>query len=152
MSSKNNGECRDVISPRGAALLGSLMSRATHPGAGWLILNYFCSIYYYFPSRSAARCEYLPLAFSPADGRRKGKGAYLHNSARRAEGTVAPPRRGGATPTILVRCEDRESPSKLRRKVIFCIFNLEVIDNLHISGLQRHSNSPKTSSPWVAVK
>ena len=114
MSSKKNGVCRDVISPRGAALLGSLMSPATHPGAGWLILNYFCSIYYYFPSRSAARCEYLPLAFSPADGRRKGKGAYLHNSARRLEGGVAPHGGGflgGAPGTILVRRVDSISSS-----------------------------------------
>ena len=46
--------CRDVISPR--CRTARLSNEPGHPPRGreWLILNYFCSIYYHFPSRSAA--------------------------------------------------------------------------------------------------
>ena len=97
--------CRDVISSRcGTARLSN---EPGHPPWG-RVVNFELFLQYLLP-RSAARCEYLLLAFSPADGRRKGLWAYLHNSARRVEGCVAPPRRwvlGGAPATILVRRED----------------------------------------------
>ena len=83
--------CRDVISSRcGTARLSN---EPGHPPWG-RVVNFELFLQYlllFSIARSAARCEYLLLAFSPADGRRKGLGAYLHNSARRVEGCVHGP-------------------------------------------------------------